>query len=138
MAFYSCNGIEMSSADMSDILSPLPSARGNWIEYSTTEQRVGTWIDGKPLYQKVCTKDFSSYSQTVNVDTGLTNITMIAMDVRLSYSNGSLYPCVYGNSSNYLACYFAASNGTVVITDKISNVTSGTFFVTLQYTKTTD
>ena len=32
--------------------------------YSTEEQRIGTWIDGKPLYRKVGTIKFTSiYSQ---------------------------------------------------------------------------
>ena len=42
----------MPSTDMSEILSPLPSVQPGRVRYSTAEQIVGTWIDGKPLYQR--------------------------------------------------------------------------------------
>lgn len=36
--------------------------------YSTTEQVVGTWIDGKPLYQLTCVGGAVSAGQSVSVD----------------------------------------------------------------------
>lgn len=43
---------EMSSADMAEIVTPLPSVMSRRMKYSTEEQVVGEWINGKPLYQK--------------------------------------------------------------------------------------
>ena len=44
----------MQSGDMDDVITTLPSAasKKEGIKYSTTEQVIGEWIDGKPLYQK--------------------------------------------------------------------------------------
>ena len=42
----------MASEDMSEIVTPLPSVSVKRMKYSTEEQVVGEWIDGKPIYQK--------------------------------------------------------------------------------------
>ena len=42
----------MQSTDMADVITPLPSARSPYHKYSTTEQVVGEWIDGKPIYER--------------------------------------------------------------------------------------
>lgn len=36
----------------------------DWTTYSSSEQVVGTWIDGKPLYRKVYIKNISSTAET--------------------------------------------------------------------------
>lgn len=36
----------------------------NFSDFSTAETRVGTWIDGKPLYRKVFTGSSSTYSES--------------------------------------------------------------------------
>ena len=43
---------EMASSDMEEIVTPLPSVMSRRFKYSTSEQIVGEWIDGKPIYQK--------------------------------------------------------------------------------------
>lgn len=45
----------MQSGDMDDVITPLPSVQTRYQKYSTEEQVIGEWIDGKPLYQKVIT-----------------------------------------------------------------------------------
>lgn len=44
---------------------PITSDNIDWmtLEYSTTEQRVGTWINGKPVYRKVCSGTITSSDQ---------------------------------------------------------------------------
>ena len=46
---------EMPAVDMSEVVTPLPSVMSRRFKYSTQEQIIGEWIDGKPLYQKVVT-----------------------------------------------------------------------------------
>ena len=41
----------MPSTDMSEVVTPLPSVMSRRFKYSTEEQVVGEWIDGKPVYQ---------------------------------------------------------------------------------------
>lgn len=43
----------LQNGDMDDIVTPLPSVRGKYHKYSTEEQIIGEWIDGKPVYEKV-------------------------------------------------------------------------------------
>ena len=55
----------LTAGELAEICSTLPGAPTQQPIYSTTEHVVGTWIDGKPIYQK--TIDFG-YSLT-NTDT---------------------------------------------------------------------
>ena len=55
---------------------------GNDTDYSTTEKIIGTWIDGRPLYQKVivgtlpnCTTEGTVVAS--NVNHGITNVDLI-------------------------------------------------------------
>ena len=45
---------------MSNIVTPLPGTMSRRMKYSTEEQVIGEWIDGKPIYQK--TYNLSSVS----------------------------------------------------------------------------
>lgn len=43
---------EMEDSDMDDVVTPLPSVDARYHKYSTEEQVVGEWINGKPIYEK--------------------------------------------------------------------------------------
>ena len=125
------------------------------INYSTEEQEIGTWIDGKPLYQKTfnitidttITAEF--YRGTVNH--GISDIKEIC-DLRVVALNGTfedeLYQGYYtsgivtGNttgSRNVSTGLGAWGNKTVLqILTNDSNFAGKSAYVTLQYTKTTD
>lgn len=85
--------------------------------YSTTEQVIGTWIDGKPLYEKVVTGlNFTPQLNTF-VSTGI-NISNIEFIVRCGFAqnnNGTSQSFVYNalckcdSSGNVLAWFFAGS-----------------------------
>ncbi len=45
----------LTSSELAEICSTLPGATTQYPKYSTTEQVVGEWIDGKPIYQKTFT-----------------------------------------------------------------------------------
>lgn len=114
---------------------------GNDTDYSTTEKIVGTWIDGKPVYQK--TINFTTPS-SINTDSKILTIsngeTVIDFHGTISRNDGgcmhlgSNYPS-QGNSlffttnDSKIECYFRVS---------ISTDTSRPAVITLQYTKTTD
>ena len=50
--WYGKGSPEMPAEDMSEVASPMPGVMSRRFKYSTEEQIVGEWIDGKPLYQK--------------------------------------------------------------------------------------
>lgn len=156
---------ELTSADMAEIMADLPSGSGgsggsfsqvqsDWEEsdttsaayiqnkptlgmnYSTDEQEVGTWIDGKPLYQKTIpfTGDINSSSLTL---ASIPNI-------QLCYATGVIYENEGGR-------YIIPEGGSRIVQNTINNndiviaridghaykAVSGSY-ATIQYTKSTD
>ena len=103
--------------------------------YSTEEQRIGTWIDGKSLYQK-----------TYNVITPATlNTWTVVISVHVKNIDG--YFIQNGarnhiplNISNTMLCIFIydTNNNGVSMNTTHSSYTSCDAYITLQYTKTTD
>ena len=112
--------------------------------YSTTEQVVGTWIDGKPIYEKTIHIDsISSTSFTVNH--GISNLKeIVSLDgsIRGTMSNAYYYEPLNdhaGMNSGYSA-RVADINQTIISVQlgsgRASTVTDAN--ITLRYTKTTD
>ena len=120
---------------------------GNWttqgvpaIHYSTDEQIIGTWIDGKPLYQKVIDIGNLPNSGTKSVLHNITNIKRV-IEIHgsaLSSNTGNSVPLpyIYPNGTQYLI--------SIVVTLTQINIVSGmdrsnlSGYVILKYTKTTD
>lgn len=100
--------------------------------YSTTEQVIGTWIDGKPLYERVL------------VNTAL--IELIADTwVKTEFDKGSIGKIIKCSLTNitYLAFHSGLSAG--FVDDKLAinsarnmNYAIGDCAIILQYTKITD
>ena len=118
--------------------------------YSTTEQMIGTWIDGKPLYRKIVTNafpqvtsdgtqaytsiDLSSLSpeeviiewaNTFNAAKTSTQMFPIARNVGTTSNSELIARVLY--SSNYLYIYC-----------KIQSYNTNTLIASILYTKTTD
>ena len=106
----------------------------NGINYSTAEQVVGTWIDGKPLYQKTFSftltqNNRSSYGEyphnIANVDT------IFATDV-----SGILNkPRPFTGTAGTIGAW---ANATSIVVETGQDRHTYTAVVTLRYTKTTD
>lgn len=107
--------------------------------YSTTEQRIGTWIDGKPLYKR--TFDISNITSS---NTNLVNLYSYNIDniIKISgfvkASDGYILPMsLTDSSSNYAVILY---NGTY-LRGRCTFGSGGTVtsaYVTIEYTKTTD
>ena len=119
-----------------DVYAPTGGGGGS-VNYSTTEQVIGTWINSKPVYQKTfySTSAMSSY---VAITHGISNLDLL---IRAD--------CVIraSNRSNQIPILTDQNNAEVVITptkieiylnNDFVNVCNGGYIVTLQYTKTTD
>ena len=101
------------------------SSREN--NYSTEEQRIGTWIDGKPLYQKTyeCSEVVPYNSWTKSSILAPSNV------ARLISSQATTEISVM----NYISCSF--EDGYILLrNDRNDAVTVKS--ITIQYTKTTD
>lgn len=114
---------------------------GNWNtdgvpthHYSTSEQVIGTWIDGKPIYER--TWDFSaspvmlSYANWVNSGISASENIQSIISAELKY----------GTVTNMAVEVAVGADGYPVAFQKVENTgnTRGVAYCTLRYTKTTD
>ena len=118
--------------------------------FSTDEKVIGTWIDGKPLYQKVLTKTLSSYTNTQTVD--IIDISDVSIDkivkidttfigVYSTKDTASIISIGGSNNSNRLYTEANYSSGTYhinIYNNGRTTFNGGTAYVILKYTKTTD
>ncbi len=104
---------------------------GGSVNYSTTEQVIGAWVNGKPLYQ-------ISYPMTINISGGQTATIATLVDCEdIVYFDGWI------KESNI---FYGLNDRTTRLTVNASgqlqfNSTSswnGSGYVTIRYTKTTD
>lgn len=112
-----------------------------WQSYSTTEQVVGTWIDGKPLYQKTftCTTPATANTETDVIDVTSLNISVCA-DIQGMIYNPTYENYVVWTGSLASGDYLFYNNTRKAIVGKLvsSNYLNEPAYVTLKYTKTTD
>ena len=110
--------------------------------YSTSEIKTNkTWIDGKPIYRKVVEQTISSINDTVDINLGTTNVDVFT-DGKVLINTDSYTSIINSQStSSYYIRNFVfrktSSNNTVTVATNISGI-SGTIYVVLEYTKTTD
>lgn len=108
--------------------------------YSTTEQRIGTWIDGKPLYQK-------TYSVTMPNSTGVSAVVELSSQVLVHCIDGyaiqhntlNIVPInYYYSSANYLTTICGSDYKIYVNLSSDADLFGSEAYITLKYTKTTD
>lgn len=114
--------------------------KNNLEVYSTSEQRIGTWIDGKPIYRKVIdcgalpNNTIKSIAHNINNLDIFTKIYIFGINpsgnYHISYS-------VYDNNAvaNSVTAY---ANSTAVVFITKNDRSAYTGYAILEYTKTTD
>lgn len=111
-------------------------------EYSTTEHRVGTWIDGKPIYRKVI--DFGAFpnATTKNVYHNINNLGFITKLYGISFvSSWGTYiqiPYVVAGSEKIGDIQLTATSDFVQIKTGSDRSIFTNNYIILEYTKTTD
>ena len=112
--------------------------------YSSSEQRVGTWTDGKPVYKITLTGSYGTITDGVNstIDCGLIDanlkqiismkgmIISAAGDAPLPYLFPSTTPNRFVNMYVYTKHAWTRSNW--------GDFSNGDVYITVEYTKTTD
>ena len=110
--------------------------------YSTNEIRIGTWIDGKPLYQKSFIKNVNvtgTDTNIINLSTETPNYEHLWIDESHSFmeiSNQSLPLNWYSSASDYIRTSVSYQNNAV--RTKGTTLSNVVYYITLLYTKTTD
>ena len=114
-------------------------------DYSTTEKIVGTWIDGKPLYQKTINFGSLPNKSEKTVSTGLPSATTRPVHLtgfarRSSDGRGFTLPRSSGTTALLIDLSIRiVSNIINVAVDTVDNFsTCDESYITIQYTKTTD
>ena len=123
-------------------------SKDNLEQYSTSEIKIGTWIDGKPLYRRVIT----STNLNVNTNNNISISNYSGMQIKRIYgynlAGGSNFVadinCLTSGSSEALtnfrtSCYY---NGNGILLSYCGSYLTGNnkydTYITLEYTKTTD
>ena len=105
-----------------------------WEEYSTEERRIGTWIDGKPVYRKVfkftsssSVNDWKSFGDASYVD-------------ELVSMRGILHGAVYNVPTAIpdLATYLSVVSEQFALYVTLNSYTNSPCMCIVEYTKTTD
>lgn len=133
----------MQSGDMSDVITPLPSVapKKEGIKYSTTEQVVGEWIDGKPLYSKTVNFGALPNKSTKEVAHNISDLDAIVAVKGIAFlnDNSTFYPLPY-TSPDALG-----DNILLIVTKTLIRIMTGynrsnltNSYITVYYTKTTD
>jgi hypothetical protein len=122
------------SIDESGVLS----AENN---YSTEEQRIGTWIDGKPIYQKTYSGTLAG-TELSTIDSSLGEIIDWIVDGSttvnlISGSSNYIIPNGFYDATHYITKPFKTNENKIVI-KTADGYNSLPYIATLQYTKTTD
>lgn len=113
--------------------------------YSTDETVIGTWIDGKPLYRKVYA---GTYTERIAVDTWVELVDLTGLDYDYIRTHFDYHPYEDANNvstsvhnGNTTAPYGVAQKvrGTkFMILVSPSPVAINKYYLTVEYTKTTD
>ena len=119
----------------------------NFSTYSTNEQVVGKWIDGKPIYRK--TMEFSNLSAGENnIPHGIADVDIIMVDRDHSFATNGTYSELWqlGNTNSSASNFSQFSVSLVWTTNSKFDVYIGSglasrlpkLVITFEYTKTTD
>jgi len=108
---------------------------GNDTDYSTTEKIIGTWIDGKPIYQKTLSKTINSTAGSWTDFETMANVNMLGF-VGYATDGSQNYPVPYSSGTAYLT--FRHESGKIqYITGDSNWMNNNTVYLTIIYTKST-
>lgn len=122
------------------------SSGGGLVVYSLTEQVIGKWVDNKPLYSRTLYLTNITVPANGSVDITLADYVpdiKITPDYKVvafptASSSGYVLPSVlFGTYFNY-SWGASLGDGVVTITRSAASAVTADYYITVQYTKTTD
>ena len=133
---YIANQFPIATNNIAD--GAITPKKASFTKYSTTEQAVGTWINGKTIYRKVVQ---ISNPQTSNADYGVvsSNIqTVVNLYGYMKGSYGAIIPIPQTDSSSSYSVLFVQSDGTLRGRFSYIGIVPTEVYVIVEYTKTTN
>lgn len=137
---------KVNADDMNEIKSVV-NENANINEYSTTEQVIGKWINGKPIYRKVVPLGTLPNQDTIQVSSGLdSNIVRIVhiYGVVTDKTNYEAFPIPFSWGSNteiqnFCGIFFGGTGSSGNVWFRTNrNMSNYEGYAILEYTKTTD
>jgi hypothetical protein len=131
-------GVKVGSNLSIDANGVLSATGGGGVNYSTEEQRIGTWIDGKPLYQIT----FNVITPSTDNDTNIIDMTLLNIDTLIDLigtvksTSASLNINFWYSNNDYISTWYDYTEFSIYM--KPSKYTSKPCYITIKYTKTTD
>lgn len=115
-------------------------AWNNWTTvgevHSTSEARIGTWIDNKPLYRKTLTTTINGTTATIN--TGLSGVNYVKGDFYIQDNDRLFNANTYRFDSAVASSRCYVLNNTVEFTSNGYDRTGQVLIAILEYTKNSD
>lgn len=113
-----------------------PAGSGTPLTYSTSERAVGTWVDGKTIYQKTIDCGALPNNTIKGVSSGISGLSRV-IDIECVATNSSYYaPLPYIDPNGTAEGSVAYDKGSSEIRLKTnSDLSSFSAYVTLRYTK---
>ena len=115
---------------------------GSDTDYSTTEKIVGTWIDGRPLYQQTVYVSALPNKTTINIAHNISNMDfgfLVVPSFGYSSSNHETFPlarCDDASINYQISVYVNRTN--ILIQGRSYDWSGAIGYLTIQYVKTTD
>lgn len=110
--------------------------------YSSEEQVIGTWIDGKPLYRKVINCTYQSTAGTAYdkaFSTNITNMSQLVNAYGCAKFGDRWLPLNFINRNiGGWNSFHVTSNGATIQVHNDGTYPTSTIYIILEYTKTTD
>ena len=120
------------------------SSSGGQVNYSTTEQVIGTWVDGKPLYQKTIIANNIAVNRT-DADSqfkhGVSDIEMgLVKEIYYDHEDGGTkWKTAHRVGGNYTESWAVGDTAIYVHSGEYWNASASRYWMaTIIYTKTTD
>ena len=130
---------EQEDEIIGDYEDAITGDRGKKVNFSTEEQEIGTWINGKPLYQKTIDCGTLPNATSKDIATGfdMSKIRIVSeSSMAVNMSTGAASPLTYVWADTKIN-YWLQPNGTLTLM-ATDNRTAMNAYITLQYIKLTD
>ena len=120
----------------SDLTNDSGFITNNYDVYSTTETRIGTWINGKPIYRQVIETTTPSTSSVATLGT-VSNLGIVVKLYGLLTASGQQLPLNFIYNTSDIHSLYTESNK-IMCKINHNSYLSKPCFIVIEYTKTTD
>ena len=137
-----CTQVDTNTGEISTNTTDITGLKKS-VNYSTTEQVIGTWVDGKPLYRQVLHKILSgAQNQVVGTINNVDLMIFGGASVIKYDSGGTNYytgnPNSYEAANNWTKTYTMINRSTHTCNVYWNGSEAGEIWVECLYTKSTD